>query len=97
MKTILTSIYAGLFYIVWLPTVMLKDITSALYNPFDTQRFVNAFVAFNKNARNIVDYINEVPVVAQVEPVAREPIGFKTYARIDCQSPSIPENPVSPD
>lgn len=97
MKTVLTSIYAGLFYIVWLPCAIIKDLVQILYIPFHTQRFVNAFVAFNHNAQNIVDYIEPSKPMEPPQPEPqRTQIGFRTFAQPCISSPPNPTNPHSP-
>ena len=70
-----------LFYIFYLPVVVIKDLVDVLYAPFDTNRFVNAYVALFGNAKIASDSIlNWKPGEhKEEEPKEEQSIGFKVY------------------
>lgn len=73
-----------LFYIFYLPVIIIKDLVDVLYAPFDTNRFVNAYVALFGNAKIASDSIlnwkpGEHNTESQKEPNEEQSIGFKVY------------------
>lgn len=55
---ILYTIGIGLYWLVWAPIAMLRDLVDVITVPFDTQRCINTYVQMVKNAKAL-RHINE--------------------------------------
>ena len=76
MKSILTSILLGLFWIVWFPCALFKDAVQLFYVPFDTQRLVNTYIQTIRNAQQLGDIWGPVPT-QQPQQTGFRKIGFE--------------------
>jgi hypothetical protein len=73
---ILTALVVILFYIVWVPCALFKDLIQLFYVPCDMQRMVNTFIATVRN----LQALSEVWVPTKTEqtqpPARKQVIGF---------------------
>lgn len=85
----------------WVISAMIKDLVLILYVPFDSQRFINTFGAVVANFRKLPKILLTDPEPAhenQDEPETPKPqIGFKSFARVNCEDQSDIEDFDEPE
>ena len=60
IKRIFTAISVSLFYILWLPLAIIKDITALFYIPFDINRVFKTYQQFMNNLYSMTNFHNQL-------------------------------------
>ena len=73
-----------IFYILWIPCALLKDLATIIYTPFDIQRLYNCGCACRKNLRKGFDFFKFFPQDEDenVEVAEENTIGFKVMPSV---------------
>ena len=96
MKKVLVALGLVVFYVFYVPCVIVKDITEMLYGLVDSNRICNAYVSLMKNLTTITDVIFNPEKTDEPEEEKEESkkIGFQCMA--PAKSLENQTNPESP-
>lgn len=78
-----------LYWLVWVPLALIKDVVQILYVPFDSQRCVGSYIQTIKNIHALAD-MNYRPQPTQQTPPLQQ--GFRTIG----YCPAPPQNLQNP-
>lgn len=60
IKRIFTAISLSIFYVLWLPLAIIKDISAIFYIPFDVNRIFKTYQQFMNNLYSMTNFHNQL-------------------------------------
>ena len=83
ISEILFILFIVVYYILWLPCAVVKDLMTLVYIPFDVQRLYDSMAACRRNLRNVFDFFRNFksePKKTQTEE--QKTVGFNALPTV---------------